>query len=227
MKGICILAVGLSIINAYADLPCHAAEGTNQPSDAVRAGTQTVDRVDITTQSGQVYKNAKITRVEPDGITVMYSKGIAKVPFTDLSEEYRKEYGYDPEQASAYSIKMAEERQRAYSRQRQREQEAAEAAASEQKVKELVQSVKKIAEVNAKARRALAERRQAGRALTSDCRVLMGCSKDEVTAIIGAPSFTGSSGSTWFHRGFIDPDSGDYETVHLDFEEGRVSDVGW
>jgi hypothetical protein len=55
----------------------------------------------------------------------------------------------------------------------------------------------------------------------------MGCSKDEVTTIIGAPSFTGSSGNTWFHRGFIDPDSGDYETVTLEFAEGRVSDVRW
>ena len=51
---------------------------------------------------GVTYTNAKITRVEPDGITLTHSRGIAKIPFQELSDEIQKAYNYDPAKAASY-----------------------------------------------------------------------------------------------------------------------------
>jgi hypothetical protein len=87
---------------------CLAGEATNPTPRVVSVATQATDSADITTQNGKVYKNCKITRIEPDGITVVYASGIAKIAFADLSEEYRTKYGYTPEKAKAYSQIRAE-----------------------------------------------------------------------------------------------------------------------
>lgn len=58
---------------------------------------------DITTIRGQKFTNVSISRVEPDGIVVIKSDGIVKIPFTDLSTELRAKYGYDPEKAAQYN----------------------------------------------------------------------------------------------------------------------------
>jgi hypothetical protein len=57
----------------------------------------------ITTMSGFVCSNVVVTLVEPDGITLMLSSGLMKVPFTNLAEDVREAYGYDPAKALAYS----------------------------------------------------------------------------------------------------------------------------
>jgi len=76
------------------------------------AETQTTDRVNITTVSGATYTNCKITRTDPDGITVMHGTGITKIPFTDLSGEDQTSYGYDQKEAEEYSRTMTENRAR-------------------------------------------------------------------------------------------------------------------
>src|SRR5437773_5595872 len=38
---------------------------------------------DIKTNNGKEYKNATVSRVEPDGIMVKFSGGLVKIPFTD------------------------------------------------------------------------------------------------------------------------------------------------
>jgi hypothetical protein len=63
---------------------------------------------DLTTLSGRTYKQARVMRVEPDGINYMFAGGIVKIPFTDLPEAVRKLYGYDPKQAAAFSEADAE-----------------------------------------------------------------------------------------------------------------------
>jgi hypothetical protein len=55
----------------------------------------------ITTISGKQYKNATISRVEPDGITVKFSGGLVKIPFPELSKELQEKYRYDPQKAAA------------------------------------------------------------------------------------------------------------------------------
>jgi hypothetical protein len=62
---------------------------------------------DIKTNSGKVFKNATVSRVEPDGILIRFSGGIVKVPFADLPEQVRKQYLYDSQKASTYASEQA------------------------------------------------------------------------------------------------------------------------
>ena len=62
-----------------------------------RAGDMT-----ITTLNHQTYEHATITAVEPDGLHITYDAGVEKIPFSNLSPELQKQYGYSPAQAAAY-----------------------------------------------------------------------------------------------------------------------------
>ncbi len=57
---------------------------------------------DFKTINGQEYKNATVSRVEPDGIVITFSGGIVKIPFTELSLEIQKKYGYDSKAAADF-----------------------------------------------------------------------------------------------------------------------------
>jgi protein disulfide-isomerase len=94
-----IVSIALSMGQSY----CLAGDATNTTTQAVAVTTQATNRVDITTRSGKEFKRCKITKVEPDGITVFYAKGIAKINFADLSDEYRTKYGYDQKKAEEYT----------------------------------------------------------------------------------------------------------------------------
>jgi hypothetical protein len=59
---------------------------------------------DFRTLNGKEYKNATVTRVEPDGVTIKFHGGIVKVPFTDLNEELRRKYNYDPDAAKQFGV---------------------------------------------------------------------------------------------------------------------------
>lgn len=69
----------------------------------VLAALQFASADDFKTTRGKDYKNATISRVEPDGIVIKFSGGIVKIPFTDLSEELRRKYNYDSEAAKAFT----------------------------------------------------------------------------------------------------------------------------
>jgi hypothetical protein len=77
---------------------------------------------DFKTINGKEYKNAKVSRVEPDGIVLTFSGGIAKIPFTELSPEVQKKYGYDSQAAGAYSAERNEQQAR-LARQRQADEQ--------------------------------------------------------------------------------------------------------
>src|SRR5436190_14626359 len=55
---------------------------------------------DFKTVNGKEYKNATLSRVEPDGIVIKFSGGIVKIPFTALSRELQEKYHYDPAAAA-------------------------------------------------------------------------------------------------------------------------------
>ena len=57
---------------------------------------------DIKTNYGKEYKNATVTRVEPDGIMVKFSGGLVKIPFKDLSDELKQKYHYNSEEAQKF-----------------------------------------------------------------------------------------------------------------------------
>jgi hypothetical protein len=54
---------------------------------------------DFKTVSGKEYKNATVSRVEPDGLVLKTKSGISKVYFTELRADVREKYHYDPAKA--------------------------------------------------------------------------------------------------------------------------------
>ncbi len=56
----------------------------------------------IKTIDGKEYKDATVIRVEPDGLMISYSRGVLKVPFTELSQDVRESYHYDPQAAATF-----------------------------------------------------------------------------------------------------------------------------
>jgi hypothetical protein len=67
---------------------------------------------DVTTLSGITYREVRMVRVDPDGVTWEHSTGICKVDFTDLPEAIRKSYHYDAEQAAAFQAARNEAAQK-------------------------------------------------------------------------------------------------------------------
>jgi len=65
--------------------------------------TAAVFAEDFTTINGKEYKDATVTRTEPDGIVVQTKSGITKLYFTELPKDVRERFHYDPEKAASYS----------------------------------------------------------------------------------------------------------------------------
>ncbi|MCG2658625.1 MAG: hypothetical protein L6437_00055 [Kiritimatiellae bacterium] len=63
---------------------------------------------DITTLDGTVYKAAKVTRTTPSTLTIMHKAGVVTVPFSNLPNDIREKYGYDPSKAEAYARQKVE-----------------------------------------------------------------------------------------------------------------------
>ena len=88
---------------------------------------------DYKTLSGKEYKNAKVSRVEPDGVVLIHKFGITKVYFTELSKEDQRLFGYDADKLAAEraAAKAAEdkriEEQKAAERERDEKEKTAEA----------------------------------------------------------------------------------------------------
>src|SRR5437867_4877306 len=61
---------------------------------------------DFKTVNGKEYKDAEVSRIEPDGIVLKSKSGIFKVYFTELPKEVQERFHYDPEQAAAYSAQQ-------------------------------------------------------------------------------------------------------------------------
>jgi hypothetical protein len=62
---------------------------------------------DFKTLNGREYKDATITRIEPDGIVVKTKSGITKVYFAELPKEIQERFHYDPQKATAHSVEQA------------------------------------------------------------------------------------------------------------------------
>lgn len=62
---------------------------------------------DFKTVAGKEYKNATVSRVEPDGIVVTNKAGISKVYFTELPKDVQERFGYDPQRAADYSAQQS------------------------------------------------------------------------------------------------------------------------
>ena len=62
---------------------------------------------DFKTLNGKEFKDATITRVEPDGIVVKTKSGMSKVYFPELPKEVQERFHYDPQKGNAYSAEQA------------------------------------------------------------------------------------------------------------------------
>jgi len=62
---------------------------------------------DFKTVNGKEFKDATVTRVEPDGIVIKTKSGMSKVYFAELPKEVQERFHYDPQKATAYSAEQA------------------------------------------------------------------------------------------------------------------------
>jgi len=84
---------------------------------------------DFHTINGKEYKDATVTRVEPDGIVVKTNSGVTKIYFTELPKDVQEHFHYDSAKAASYSAEQAAN-YTAYQKQQdeaQRQQQAADA----------------------------------------------------------------------------------------------------
>ena len=84
---------------------------------------------DFKTVNGKEYKDAAVTRVDPDGIVVKTKSGITKVYFVELPKDVQERFHYDSAKATSYSAEQAAN-YTAYQKQQdetQRQQQAADA----------------------------------------------------------------------------------------------------
>jgi hypothetical protein len=62
---------------------------------------------DFKTVNGKEYKDATVSRVEPDGIVVKTKSGITKVYFAELPKDIQERFHYDPHHAGAYTAEQS------------------------------------------------------------------------------------------------------------------------
>ena len=66
------------------------------------------ERISFVSTMGEAFENAKLVRVEPDGIAISHSRGITKVPLEQLPEEVRARFNLDGAHAARYRAQQAE-----------------------------------------------------------------------------------------------------------------------
>ena len=69
--------------------------------------TSAVFAEDFKTVNGKEYKDATVTRVEPDGIVVKTNSGVTKLYFSELPKDVQEHFHYDPTKAASYSAEQA------------------------------------------------------------------------------------------------------------------------
>jgi hypothetical protein len=61
---------------------------------------------DFKTVNGKEYKNAAVSRVEPDGIVLKTKSGIANVYFTELPKEVQERFHYEDPEAAVHAVEQ-------------------------------------------------------------------------------------------------------------------------
>lgn len=96
---------------------------------------------DLTTTLGEKYKNCRISKVTPEGLTIVHEGGVARLSFEVLGEELKQQFRYDPVKAQGFAAaeqakqKAAETKRAELNRKREHSEEdqLAELAAAERK----------------------------------------------------------------------------------------------
>ena len=64
---------------------------------------------DFKTINSKEYKNATVSRVEPDGIVIKGKSGIVKLYFTELPKDVQERFHYDPQKGAEFTSRTIEE----------------------------------------------------------------------------------------------------------------------
>ena len=64
---------------------------------------------DFKTIEGKEYKDAKVSRIEPDGLVLITKSGISKVYFSELPKEVQERFHYDPQRAAEFTSQTVEQ----------------------------------------------------------------------------------------------------------------------
>ena len=64
------------------------------------------DVIDLTTTNGRTYKQCRIVKMEPDGVSFRHAKGAGKILFKDLTKDLREHFDFDPVRAQAHEEKL-------------------------------------------------------------------------------------------------------------------------
>jgi hypothetical protein len=83
---------------------------------------------DFRTTKGKEYKNATVSRVEPNGIVIKFKGGIVKILFTELPKDVQLRFGYDTDKIEAEQEKRIEEQRAAEEKRIDQEKAAGENA---------------------------------------------------------------------------------------------------
>jgi len=111
---------------------------------------------DFKTIDGKEYKNAKVRRVEPDGIVLITKSGLSKVYFVELPKEIQERFHYDAQQGPQFTAQTLEENRLIRQQQAGEEQKRV-----EQKAKDLAERrQQQEAEMQRQQREAEMQRRQ-------------------------------------------------------------------
>jgi len=100
---------------------------------------------DMTLPNGKTYTNYKVSRVEPDGITLTHSSGITKLFFWELPPDIQKQYNYNPEKARTYNKQAQAQQAAAWARQQEMAKRAQQRAEYEAAHKEVMKNIKESA----------------------------------------------------------------------------------
>ena len=105
--GLCVAIAGHALAQTNQVVAPIDTNATIQALPMVAKPKPVVMPKEITTRAGKVYKNTKIERVDPSGITISYSMagggfGITKITFDQLSPELQKQYGYNSQEAAKF-----------------------------------------------------------------------------------------------------------------------------
>ncbi|MGC3990047.1 MAG: superinfection immunity protein [Chthoniobacteraceae bacterium] len=71
------------------------------------ATASTLYAATITDTDGNIYREAKVTQVEPDGLRITYAQGVAKIPFEKMPRALREQYHIDIGKAYVYRDALA------------------------------------------------------------------------------------------------------------------------
>ena len=87
----------------------------------VSASAEPKDYGTITTRAGKAFYECRVMHVYPDGVSFTHRNGAAKIAFSDLPENLRTEFRYDPKVEAEYQKEQAALRKAEQERQKQQE----------------------------------------------------------------------------------------------------------